>query len=302
MQCDLHVHTRHSGNCSLPVLRRFFRESCSQPEEVYQRLKRLGMGLVTITDHDSIDAAESLRGHADFFLSEEVTVRLPSGTEAHVGVYDITERQHLQIQRRRDDLPALLAYFSEKRLFYSLNHIFSGLTGRRTLEDFTWFDEWFPAFEARNGVMPARQNREAERLAESLGKIAVGGSDAHALPSVGAAFTEVPGARNKEEFFAALRAGQARVGGGSGSYARLTRDVLHIAGGTLRESPWLLPIAPIVAVIPIWTLANSLCEAAFVRYWVRQLAAAGMLEAQPASAPSFGTRLWSAVRPSEETA
>jgi predicted metal-dependent phosphoesterase TrpH len=304
MRCDLHVHTRHSGKCSLPVLRHFFLECCSQPEAVYQRLKRQGMGLVTITDHDSIDAAEALRGHADFFLSEEVTVRLPSGTEAHVGVYDITERQHIQIQRRRDDLPALLAYFSEKRLFYSVNHVFSGLTGRRTIEDFTWFEEWFPAFEARNGVMPARQNREAERLTEALGKVAVGGSDAHALPSVGAAFTEVPGARTKEEFFAGLRAGDARVGGGSGSYARLTRDVLHIAAGTLRENPWLwlLPVAPLLCVIPVWTLVNSLCEAAFVRHWVQQLEIAGMLAPQPASVPSFGTRLWSAVRPSEEAA
>jgi predicted metal-dependent phosphoesterase TrpH len=302
MRCDLHVHTRHSGNCSLPVLRHFFRESCSQPEEVYQRLKRLGMGLVTITDHDSIDAAETLRRHADFFLSEEVTVRLPSGAEAHVGVYDITEHQHVQIQRRRDDLPALLAYFSEKRLFYSLNHVFSGLTGRRTLEDFAWFEEWFPALEARNGVMPARQNREAERLAESLGKIALGGSDAHALPSLGAAFTEVPGARNQEEFFAGLRAGRARVRGRSGSYARLTRDIFHIAAGTLRETPWLLPIAPIVALIPLWTLANSLSEAAFVRYWARQLEATGMLEVRPATAGGFWTRAWPAARPSEEAA
>lgn len=302
MRCDLHVHTRHSGNCSLPVLRHFFGESCAQPEEVYQRLKQQGMGLVTVTDHDSIDAAEALRRHADFFLSEEVTVRLPSGTEAHVGVYDISERQHLQIQRRRDDLPALLAYFSEKRLFYSVHHVFSGLTGRRTLEDFSWFEEWFPAFEARNGLMPARQNREAERLTEALGKIAVGGSDAHALPSLGAAFTEVPGARDKEEFFAALRAGQARVGGGSGSYARLTRDVLHIAAGTLREKPWLLPMTPIAAVIPFWTLTNSLSEAAFVRCWVRRLEAAGMLEPQPARTLGTGSRFWPSARPSEEAA
>lgn len=293
----MHVHTRYSGKCSLPVLRHFFRESCSEPEAVYERLKRQGMGLVTVTDHDSIDAAEPLRRHADFFLSEEVTVRMPSGTAAHVGVYDITERQHTQIQRRRDDLPALLAYLSEKRLFYSVNHVFSRLTGRREIADFTWFDEWFPAFEVRNGLMPTQQNREAERLAESLGKVAVGGSDAHALPSVGAAFTEVPGARNKEEFFAALHAGETRVEGGSGSYARLTRDVFHIAAGTLRENPWLLPIAPIVAVIPIWTLANSLGEALFARTWVRQLEAAGMLEPAPASRPA-----WPGVQPSEEVA
>ncbi len=59
--------------------------------------------MVTITDHDSIDAAEVLRRHADFFLSEEATVRMPSGTEMHLGVYGITERDHVEIQRRRSD-------------------------------------------------------------------------------------------------------------------------------------------------------------------------------------------------------
>ncbi|MGH9792654.1 MAG: PHP-associated domain-containing protein [Candidatus Acidiferrales bacterium] len=275
------MHTRHSGRCSLPVLRHFFRESCTEPQALYQRLQRLGMGLVTVTDHDSIDAAESLRRHADFFLSEEVTVQMPSGAEAHVGVYDITERQHSEIQRRRNDLPALLAYFSERRLFFSVNHVFSGLTGRRDIADFRWLEEWFPAMETLNGLMPARQNREAARLAHALGKTAVAGSDAHALASAGSAFTEVRGARTKEEFFAALRAGRARLGGRSGSYARLTRDVFHIAAGTMREHPWLLPMAPIAVLIPFWTLANSLGEAAFVRCWVRALERVGMMEPQP---------------------
>ena len=44
------------------------------------------MDLVTVTDHDSIDAAERLRRHPDFFLSEEVSCLTPSGTELHVGV------------------------------------------------------------------------------------------------------------------------------------------------------------------------------------------------------------------------
>jgi len=37
-----------------------------------------------------------LRRHPDFFLSEEVTVRMPSGTEMHMGVYGITERDHAE--------------------------------------------------------------------------------------------------------------------------------------------------------------------------------------------------------------
>ena len=71
--------------CTIPVLRAVCRESYNQPLAVYEKLKRLGMDLVTITDHDSIDAVEGLRSRPDFFLSEEVSCRLPSGTELHVG-------------------------------------------------------------------------------------------------------------------------------------------------------------------------------------------------------------------------
>ena len=69
------------------------------------------MDLVTVTDHDSIDACESLRSRPDFFLSEEATCRTSRGTELHVGVYDITERDHIEIQRRRDDLGGAVRLF-----------------------------------------------------------------------------------------------------------------------------------------------------------------------------------------------
>src|SRR5580765_4374636 len=114
MRCDLHVHTIHSGMCGVPLMKDLCRECYSEPEAVYARLKKLGMSLVTVTDHDSIDAGEVLRRHPDFFLSEEVTARMPSGTEIHIGVYGITERDHFEIQRRRKDFIALLMYLTER--------------------------------------------------------------------------------------------------------------------------------------------------------------------------------------------
>ena len=126
MRCDLHVHSVASGMCSTPVLNRICRESYNDAAEVYERLKTLGMGIVTVTDHDSIDAAEALRKYPDFFLSEEVTVRMPTGTEIHLGAYDIRERDHIEIQRRRNDFISLVMYLSERKLFFSVNHVFSG--------------------------------------------------------------------------------------------------------------------------------------------------------------------------------
>src|SRR5271166_767011 len=107
MRCDLHVHTTHSGMCNVPFLQAVCRESYNDARAVYAKLKRLGMDLVTVTDHDSIDSLETLRSNPDFFLSEEVTCQLPSGTSLHMGVYDITERDHIELQRRRTDFDAL---------------------------------------------------------------------------------------------------------------------------------------------------------------------------------------------------
>jgi len=94
-----------------------------------------------------------------------VTCRTQRDTELHVGVYDIAERDHTELQRRRDDLPAFIAYLDERRLFFSVNHIFSGLTGRRTESDFDDFAAGFPAVEILNGQMLALANRHAEAFA-----------------------------------------------------------------------------------------------------------------------------------------
>src|SRR5205823_3707518 len=105
--------------CTTPVFNRICRESYNDPVDVYVRLKNKGMDLFTLTDHDSVAGADALGKYADFFVSEEVTCRMPSGTIVHIGVYDLTERQHVEIQRRRDDLFSLLAYLTEKRLLFS---------------------------------------------------------------------------------------------------------------------------------------------------------------------------------------
>ena len=73
MRCDMHVHTRHSGMCTAPLLDRVCRESYNSPAAVYDELKRRGMDQVTVTGYDGIDAVEELRRRPDFFLSEELS-------------------------------------------------------------------------------------------------------------------------------------------------------------------------------------------------------------------------------------
>jgi predicted metal-dependent phosphoesterase TrpH len=143
----MHVHSYFSGPCTTPILGKFCRESYSDPREVFSVLERRGMDLFTLTDHDSIDGSAHLQERSNFFLSEELTCRMPSGTKVHIGVYDFHERQHAQLQQRRNDLVSLLMYLTERKLFFSINHVFSSVTGRRELGDFSWFRNYFPAIE-----------------------------------------------------------------------------------------------------------------------------------------------------------
>jgi predicted metal-dependent phosphoesterase TrpH len=253
--------------CTIPVLKRICRECYTTPQQAYETLKRRGMQLVTITDHDEIGASVDLCQHPDFFLSEEVTVMLPSGCEAHVGVYDITERQHIELQARRNDMPRLLAYLRQERLLYSINHMFSSLTGRRMAEDFELFAKHFPAFEVLNGAMPRRGNHAAQQAQKRLNRIGIGGSDSHGHLSLGRAWTQVPGARTKDEFFDGLRARRGLVGGNNGSYMRLSAELFSIAGSLFQDKPWTLGLAPLIALIPVASLINYGFEVASEGHW-----------------------------------
>lgn len=257
--------------CNTPLLSRFSRESYNEPVDVYARCKALGMSIVTATDHDSIEAAEVLRKYPDFFLSEEVTVRMPSGTEMHLGVYHITEKDHLEIQRRRNDFIALLMYLTERKLFFSVNHVFSGLTGRRAEEDFDWFASYVPALETRNGQMWIEANLSACRLAQKLGKVGVAGSDSHTLSGVALTFTEVRGARTVEEFFAGLRFGGGAVHGEHGAYLKITADIFRFFGCVIDEQPWALAMVPFAFLVPVIIAGHWLNEIRFCKQWAPRL-------------------------------
>jgi hypothetical protein len=210
---------------------------------------------------------------------------MPSGTQAHVGVYDITERQHIEINRRRNDMVRLLAYLSEQRLFFTVNHVFSSLTGRRDADDYEWFSGYFPAVEARNGQMLPSANQHAAEFAWKRCKTQVAGSDAHALASVGTTYTEVPGARNKDEFFAGLRAGHGRLCGESGGYWKLTRDIVLLCGEMIRKDPWTAMLSPLVALVPAGVAVDYFIDLVFVRRWGT---AVNGPRFRPAPKPIFG--------------
>ena len=178
-----------------------------------------------------------------------------------------------ELQRRRKDVPALAAYLREQRLFFSINHVFSSLTGRRTARDFQLFEEEFPGVETLNGQIPRVNNVSASRLARDWRKAPVGGSDAHTLESLGSTYTEIPAAGGIPDFLRGLRHGRGQVGGASGNYAKLTRAILEIGTRLVEEHRWAIALAPLLLLVPAVTLANHLSELVFASRWSRRLAA-----------------------------
>jgi hypothetical protein len=192
---------------------------------------------------------------------------MPSGTEMHAGVYGITEADHIELQRRRHDVESMLAYAVEHRLFVTVNHIYSGLTGRRAEEDFEIFARDFHGIETMNGMILGCANRMAADFAVRFGKPSIGGSDAHTLRYVGRTFTEVSGARNSEEFLMGMRRGQCAPFGEQGSYIKLTSAVWGIGASLVKSRPEMALACPLFAAAPVVTLGNYIRELAFAWYW-----------------------------------
>ncbi len=282
MRCDLHVHSLHSGPADLPVLRHLGRECYSEPEAVYEQARRRGMDLVTLTDHDSIEGALRLAHHPDAFVSEEVTLHLEGGRQLHLGVFDITERQHAAIQVRRRDSEALFAYLFEERIAACVNHLLSALTGERLLSDLQVPLGRLPLVEALNGSQPAGHNARRLPRGPARGNVAGGGERQPHARGRGPGLDEGSRSAVAPEFLDGLRQGLTVVGGRSGTYARLTGEVVRIfaAGyhdamrgpvpGFARNAS-LVGLLPFLPLIPVFTAFVHLHELAFGARLLRQI-------------------------------
>lgn len=236
MKLDSHVHTRHSGQTSIYPLSLVMRESYNTPEGVYRLAKARGMELVTITDHDQVSGALSIAHYPDVIVGCEVTGQFPNDrVRVHLNVFGLSEQQHREIQALRKDVLELVTYLKQEKLFTSLNHVASGINGPITAPHVAALLPWMNALETNNGSRLPVQNLTAQCLAEASGKPGIAGSDAHTTRGIGRTWTEVPGARNRDEFMAGLWAGRCQIGGQQGSYFTLAGDMLLLATGFYGE-------------------------------------------------------------------
>lgn len=187
---DFHLHSYASNvtdyyaanSLSIP-------ESYSDPIELYHELKRQGMTLVTLTDHNSIDGVLRMldAGLQDVFISAEMTTTFPEdGCNVHVTIANMTEAQFAEANRLRGNIYEMigwidreiaseasrvdgnkLAYFMTHPLMSTQNRPY-GREGALGLEHIEKALLLCNCIEVQNGTRTRSLNELTRRLIESL--------------------------------------------------------------------------------------------------------------------------------------
>ncbi len=194
---DLHCHTLHSYDV-IPTRQ-------VDPVALYDKARKLGMTFVAFTDHDTMAAYDEIGWTREGLVpAVEVKILDPRnvGHTIHVNVYTLDRRQFRTIQEiagRARDILALTAYLRAEGLPFSFNHPFwhepDEKPNLRAVIDVAGL---FPVLEYNMGRI-GRINAQALRLADSLSKGVVAGTDSH-IGEIGRVFTLARG-DSFEEFF-----------------------------------------------------------------------------------------------------
>lgn len=287
LKCDMHCHTYHSGPTGHMTAFEPM-DSYNSPQGLYDLAKQRGMDLVTITDHDSIDGCLAFLNKnpdsKDFFTGEEVTVRVPEfKKDVHIGVFNITEAQHREITRLKQNFDDVVVYLKQQNILHALNHLFHGFPpsrqGRRFLEKMI---ASFERFEGLNGAVDAGHNFITQRLGEVFpGKKLIAGSDSHTLLRLGSCYTAAP-ATTREEFLQQVRAGNTLIAGKYGHFHHLFNDAMGVYLGYFRDLvfkrqvhinwPFWKEVRNAVGwIICLPVFFTGSFSALFVRHWIEKL-------------------------------
>jgi glycosyltransferase involved in cell wall biosynthesis len=209
------------------------------------------MDWVTITDHNTIAGCLDIAHLPNTFISEEITAYFPEDyCKVHVLAYDITEAQHRDIQKFRENIYELMDYLRQEGIPHSLAHPLWSVNGRLTVDHFEKLLLLFKNFEINasrddrlneylkgilDGLTPEFLDNLAEKhhlypvIPEPWIKQYTGGSDDHSSLNIARLHTQVDGAGNPAEFFEMLAKGQSQVQGQSSTPLTLGHTIYSIA-------------------------------------------------------------------------
>lgn len=270
---DLHIHSRHSTRSGDWLLRRFdFPASYTDPLALHSRLTEAGMNFVTITDHNTIAGCLEIAHLGNVFISEEVTAHFPEdGSMVHLLVWGITESQHAEIQKLRENIYDLRGYLAANQIAHAVAHLFHSPDEKLNAANLQKLILLFKHFEVVNGRYSGLLSRSAhqalekitprriEQFVAKLGidpthdepwkKIFVGGSDDHGGVFPARAFTQTPGAATYADFLKNLREGRCEPKGQNGTPLTLAHSTYSTAFYFLKDKMSIRPDAPGTALV-----------------------------------------------------
>jgi glycosyltransferase involved in cell wall biosynthesis len=226
-------------------------ESYTHPLDLYRLARDRGMGLVTITDHNSISGALEIAHLKDVFVSEEITAYFPEDRcKFHVLAWNISEKQHEDITRFRENIFELVPYLNTEGIVHALAHPFYSVNERLTHEHLDRALLLFKNFEL-NGSRDDYQNdllrevlknlteQKIASLADKYDLAPVGpepwiknltrGSDDHSSLRIAVVYTEVEEADSVETFLQGIQQGKATVGGPASNPKAMSQTIYSVA-------------------------------------------------------------------------
>lgn len=252
LKADLHVHSKYSVRPSEWVLQKLgCSESYTEPVDIYRTTIKRGMDIVTITDHNNISGSLDIAHLENTFISEEITTYFPEDhCKVHVLAYDITEKNHEDITRYRENIYDLAAYLNENEITHGVAHPTFSLNDRLTFKRFEELLILFNVFEI-NGTRDDFQNRALKSILKNLNKEKmnelcniydmcpygpepwikgiIGGSDDHSSLNIARTYTKVEGADNITGFLSKVRAGKSEACGVASTPKTMARNLYSIA-------------------------------------------------------------------------
>ena len=194
LNCDLHVHTN------------FSKDGESSVEEILERAEEIGLDVIAITDHDTVEGAKK----ALLFMTRVLVIP---------GIEVSTKQGHLIVLGVTEVIPAGLDVIDTVEIARKMGallilphpyHVWRHGVARQKKIGMMAVDA-VETFNSRYIVGSA--NRTAARIAKRMGKPCVAGSDAHHARFVGFGRTFIDADRDISSILTAIRAGKVTCGG-----------------------------------------------------------------------------------------
>jgi predicted metal-dependent phosphoesterase TrpH len=196
LKADFHVHTHYS------------RDSNIDPKELVIAAKRLGIGVIAITNHNTMKGCEEVESAAKKHYKKLIVFR---------GVELLTRKGEIIILNPKEELPKKLALSEACRLakeqggFVIIPHVFDMFRkgAGKSVNDVLGYVDAVEGFNSR--TLLRSFNEKNISLAKKMGLPMVAGSDAHFIEEFGKAYTIIDSKPDKNEVLDAIKNGRTRI-------------------------------------------------------------------------------------------